>query len=131
MSYRNELDDIGVLLEFLGNSDRAENINITLPYSNNFLKKVDSCFARLKNCGIVVVYLISPDLFKIIEHSDNYTKLERIQYYYDLGRKLSLPGKYFGSRVIVDSSLIGHNYGWLLYAKTHSFIYTKHKLIIS
>lgn len=127
----NELDDIGVLLEFLGNSDRAEDINITLPYSNNFLKEVDNCFARLKNFGIVVVYLISPDLFEIIEHSDNYTKFEKIQYYYDSGRRLSLPGKYFGSRVIVDSSLISHNYGWIVYTKTHSFIYTKHKLIIS
>lgn len=124
-------DDIQVLLEFLGNSDRAGDINITLPYSNNFLKEVDNCFIQLKSFGIVVVYLIGPDLFEIIEHSNNYTKFERIQYHSILGKRLSLPGKYFESRILVDSSLESRNYGWLVCTNTPSLVYTKHKFIVS
>lgn len=124
-------DDIQVLLEFLGNSYRAEDINITLPYSNNFLKEVDNCFIQLKSFGIVVVYLIGPDLFEIIEHSDNYTKFERIQHYSNLGKRLSLTGKYFESGIIVDSSLKSHNYGWLVRTNTPPLVYTKHKFIVS
>ena len=41
------MNDIGALLEFFDNSDRAEDINITLPCVNNLVKEIDNCFLHL------------------------------------------------------------------------------------
>ena len=124
------MNDIGVLLEFFDNSDRAEDINITLPCVNNLVKEIDNCFLHLDDR--VLIYLISPDLFELIKYHVDYYK-ETQYYYYDRGRRLSLPGTYHRSKLIVDSSLTYHNYGWFISRSMtlHTFIYKKHKFIIS
>lgn len=124
------MNDIGVLLEFFDNSDRAEDINITLPCVNNLVKEIDNCFLHLDDR--VLIYLISPDLFELIKYHVDYYK-ETQYYYYDRGRRLSLPGTYHRSKLIVDSSLTYHNYGWFISRsmKPHTFIYKKHKFIVS
>lgn len=122
------LDDIGILLAYLNSSNRTEDINITLPYSNNLLEEIDNCFVQL---GKILVYQISPDLFEIIRHSKNYEGYKETLCYYDSGRKISLSGKYLGSRVLIDSALTYHNSGWLVSIKSYPFKYTKHRLIIS
>lgn len=124
------MNDIGVLLEFFDNSNRAEDINITLPCVNNLVKEIDNCFLHLDDR--VLIYLISPDLFELIKYHVDYYK-ETQYYYYDRGRRLSLPGTYHRSKLIVDSSLTYHNYGWFISRSMtlHTFIYKKHKFIIS
>lgn len=123
------MNDIGALLEFFDNSGRAEDIKITLPCVNNLVKEIDNCFLHLnKN---IMFYLISPDLFKLIKYYINYYK--ETLYYFNDGRRLFLPGTYHESEVIVDSSLTYHNYGWFIsrYITPHTFIYKKHKFIVS
>ena len=117
------------LLEFFDNSDRAEDINITLPCVNNLVKEIDNCFLHLDDR--VLIYLISPDLFELIKYHINYYK--EILYYFNGGRRLFLPGTYHESEVIVDSSLTYHNYGWFIsiYITPHTFIHKKHKFIVS
>ena len=124
------MNDIGALLEFFDNSDRAEDINITLPCVNNLVKEIDNCFLHLDKK--IMFYLISPDLFELIKYYINYYK-ETQYYYYGRGRRLSLPGTYHESEVIVDSSLTYHNYGWFISRSItpHTFIYKKHKFIVS
>ena len=124
------MNDIGALLEFFDNSDRAEDINITLPCVNNLVKEIDNCFLHLDKK--IMFYLISPDLFELIKYHVDYYK-ETQYYYYGRGRRLSLPGTYHESEVIVDSSLTYHNYGWFISRSItpHTFIYKKHKFIIS
>ena len=121
---------IGSLLEFFDNSDRAEDINITLPCVNNLVKEIDNCFLHLDKK--IMFYLISPDLFELIKYHVDYYK-ETQYYYYGRGRRLSLPGTYHESEVIVDSSLTYHNYGWFISRSItpHTFIYKKHKFIVS
>ena len=124
------MNDIGALLEFFDNSDRAEDINITLPCVNNLVKEIDNCFLHLDKK--IMFYLISPDLFELIKYLvDYYTETQ--YYYYGRGRRLSLPGTYHESEVIVDSSLTYHNYGWFISRSItpHTFIYKKHKFIVS
>ena len=123
------MNDIGALLEFFDNSGRAEDIKITLPCVNNLVKEIDNCFLHLnKN---IMFYLISPDLFKLIKYYINYYK--ETLYYFNDGRRLFLPGTYHESEVIVDSSLTYHNYGWFISRSItpHTFIYKKHKFIVS
>lgn len=124
------MNDIGALLEFFDNSDRAEDINITLPCVNNLVKEIDNCFLHLDKK--IMFYLISPDLFELIKYHVDYYK-ETQYYYYGRGRRLSLPGTYHESEVIVDSSLTYHNYGWFISRSItpHTFIYKKHKFIVS
>ena len=124
------MNDIGALLEFFDNSDRAEDINITLPCVNNLVKEIDNCFLHLDDR--VLIYLISPDLFELIKYHVDYYE-ETQYYYYDRGRRLSLPGTYHRSKLIVDSSLTYHNYGWFISRSItpHTFIYKKHKFIVS
>ena len=124
------MNDIGALLEFFDNSDRAEDINITLPCVNNSVKEIDNCFLHLDKK--IMFYLISPDLFELIKYHVDYYK-ETQYYYYGRGRRLSLPGTYHESEVIVDSSLTYHNYGWFISRSItpHTFIYKKHKFIVS
>lgn len=124
------MNDIGTLLKFFDNSYRAEDINIILPCVNNLVKEIDNCFLRLDDR--VLIYLISPDLFELIKYHVDYYK--ETQYcYYDRGRRLSLPGTYHRSKLIVDSSLTYYNYGWFISRSMtlHTFIYKKHKFIIS
>lgn len=123
------MNDIEALLEFFDNCDRAEDINITLPCVNNLVKEIDNCFLHLDDR--VLIYLISPDLFELIKYYINYYK--KIFYYFNNGRKLSLPGTYHRSKLIVDSSLTYHNYGWFISGSItpHTFIYKKHKFIVS
>lgn len=124
------MNDIGTLLEVFDNSYRAEDINIILPCVNNLVKEIDNCFLHLDDR--VLIYLISPDLFELIKYHVDYYK--ETQYcYYDRGRRLSLPGTYHRSKLIVDSSLTYHNYGWFMSRSMtpHTFIYKKHKFIIS
>ena len=123
------MNDIGALLEFFDNSGRAEDIKITLPCVNNLVKEIDNCFLHLNKK--IMFYLISPDLFKLIKYYINYYK--ETLYYFNDGRRLFLPGTYHESEVIVDSSLTYHNYGWFISRSItpHTFIYKKHKLIIS
>lgn len=124
------MNDIGTLLEVFDNSYRAEDIKITLPCVNNLVKEIDNCFLHLDDR--VLIYLISPDLFELIKYHVDYYK-ETQYYYYDRGRRLSLPGTYHRSKLIVDSSLTYHNYGWFMSRSMtpHTFIYKKHKFIIS
>ena len=124
------MNDIGALLEFFDNSDRAEDINITLPCVNNLVKEIDNCFLHLDKK--IMFYLISPDLFELIKYHVDYYK-ETQYYYYGRGRRLSLPGTYHESEVIVDSSLTYHNYGWFISRSItpHTFICKKHKFIVS
>ena len=124
------MNDIGVLLEFFDNCYRAEDINITLPCVNNLVKEIDNCFLHLDDR--VLIYLISPDLFELIKYHVDYYK-ETQYYYYDRGRRLSLPGTYHRSKLIVDSSLTYHNYGWFIFGSItpYIFIYKKHKFIVS
>ena len=124
------MNDIEALLEFFDNCDRAEDINITLPCVNNLVKEIDNCFLHLDDR--VLIYLISPDLFELIKYYINYYK-ETQYYYYDRGRRLSLPGTYHRSKLIVDSSLTYHNYGWFISGSItpHTFICKKHKFIVS
>lgn len=49
------MNDIGTLLEVFDNSDRAEDINITLPCVNNLVKEIDNCFLHLDDR--VLIYL--------------------------------------------------------------------------
>ena len=123
------MNDIEALLEFFDNCDRAEDIEITLPCVNNLVKEIDNCFLHLDDR--VLIYLISPDLFELIKYYINYYK--EISYYFNNGRRLFLPGTYHESEVIVDSSLTYHNYGWFISRSItpHTFIYKKHKFIIS
>ena len=123
------MNDIGALLEFFDNSDRAEDINITFPCVNNLVKEIDNCFLHLDKK--IMFYLISPDLFELIKYHVDYYK-ETQYYYYGRGRRLSLPGTYHESEVIVDSSLTYHNYGWFISRSItpHTFIYKKHKFIL-
>ena len=123
------MNDIGALLEFFDNSDRAEDINITLPCVNNLVKEIDNCFLHLDKK--IMFYLISPDLFELIKYHINYYK--EILYYFNDGRRLFLPGTYHESEVIVDSSLTYHNYGWFISGSItpHTFICKKHKFIVS
>lgn len=123
------MNDIGALLEFFDNSDRAEDINITLPCVNNLVKEIDNCFLHLDKK--IMFYLISPDLFELIKYHVDYYK-ETQYYYYGRGRRLSLPGTYHESEVIVDSSLTYHNYWWFISRSItpHTFIYKKHKFIL-
>ena len=123
------MNDIGALLEFFDNCDRAEDIEITLPCVNNLVKEIDNCFLHLDDR--VLIYLISPDLFELIKYYINYYK--EIFYYFNDGRRLFLPGTYHESEVIVDSSLTYHNYGWFIsrYITPHTFFHKKHKFIIS
>ena len=123
------MNDIGALLEFFDNCDRAEDIEITLPCVNNLVKEIDNCFLHLNKK--IMFYLISPDLFELIKYHINYYK--EILYYFNDGRRLFLPGTYHESEVIVDSSLTYHNYGWFIsiYITPHTFIHKKHKFIIS
>lgn len=123
------MNDIGALLEFFNNSGRAEDIEITLPCVNNLVKEIDNCFLHLDKK--IMFYLISPDLFELIKYYINYYK--EILYYFNDGRRLFLPGTYHESEVIVDSSLTYHNYGWFISRSItpHTFIYKKHKFIVS
>ena len=123
------MNDIGVLLEFFDNSGRAEDIKITLPCVNNLVKEIDNCFLHLNKK--IMFYLISPDLFELIKYYINYYK--EIFYYFNNGRRLSLPGTYHRSKLIVDSYLTYHNYGWFIsrYITPHTFFHKKHKFIIS
>ena len=123
------MNDIGALLEFFDNSGRAEDIKITLPCVNNLVKEIDNCFLHLNKK--IMFYLISPDLFELIKYHINYYK--EILYYFNDGRRLFLPGTYHESEVIVDSSLTYHNYGWFISRSItpHTFIYKKHKFIVS
>ena len=123
------MNDIGVLLEFFDNSGRAEDIKITLPCVNNLVKEIDNCFLHLNKK--IMFYLISPDLFELIKYHINYYK--EIFYYFNNGRRLSLPGTYHRSKIIVDSSLTYHNYGWFISGSItpHTFICKKHKFIVS
>ena len=123
------MNDIGALLEFFNNSGRAEDIEITLPCVNNLVKEIDNCFLHLDKK--IMFYLISPDLFELIKYYINYYK--EILYYFNDGRRLFLPGTYHRSEVIVDSSLTYHNYGWFISRSItpHTFIYKKHKFIVS
>lgn len=122
------MNDIGALLEFFDNSDRAEDINITLPCVNNLVKEIDNCFLHLNKK--IMFYLISPDLFELIKYYINYYK--ETLYYFNDRRRLFLPGTYHESEVIVDSSLTYHNYGWFISRSItpHTFIYKKHKFIL-
>lgn len=122
------MNDIGALLEFFDNSDRAEDINITLHCVNNLVKEIDNCFLHLDKK--IMFYLISPDLFELIKYHVDYYK--ETLYYFNDGRRLSLPGTYHESEVIVDSSLTYHNYGWFISRSItpHTFIYKKHKFIL-
>ena len=124
------MNDIGALLEIFDNCDRAEDIEITLPCVNNLVKEIDNCFLHLNKK--IMFYLISPDLFELIKYHVDYYK-ETQYYYYGRGRRLSLPGTYHESEVIVDSSLTYHNYGWFISRSItpHTFIYKKHKFIVS
>lgn len=72
------MNDIGALLEFFDNSDRAEDINITLPCVNNLVKEINNCFLHLDKK--IMFYLISPDLFELIKYHVDYYK--ETQYYY-------------------------------------------------
>ena len=123
------MNDIGALLEFFDNCDRAEDIEITLPCVNNLVKEIDNCFLHLNKK--IMFYLISPDLFELIKYHINYYK--ETLYYFNDGRRLFLPGTYHESEVIVDSSLTYHNYGWFISRSItpHTFIYKKHKFIVS
>ena len=123
------MNDIGALLEFFDNCDRAEDIEITLPCVNNLVKEIDNCFLHLNKK--IMFYLISPDLFELIKYHINYYK--EILYYFNDGRRLSLPGTYHRSKLIVDSSLTYHNYGWFIFGSItpYIFIYKKHKFIVS
>ena len=123
------MNDIGALLEFFDNSGRAEDIKITLPCVNNLVKEIDNCFLHLDKK--IMFYLISPDLFELIKYYINYYK--EIFYYFNNGRRLSLPGTYHRSKLIVDSSLTYHNYGWFISGSItpHTFICKKHKFIVS
>ena len=123
------MNDIGALLEFFDNSGRAEDIKITLPCVNNLVKEIDNCFLHLNKK--IMFYLISPDLFELIKYHINYYK--ETLYYFNDGRRLFLPGTYHESEVIVDSSLTYHNYGWFISRSItpHTFIYKKHKFIVS
>lgn len=105
------MNDIRALLEFFDNSGRAEDIKITLPCVNNLVKEIDNCFLHLNKK--IMFYLISPDLFELIKYHVDYYK-ETQYYYYGRGRRLSLPGTYHESEIIVDSSLTYHNYGWFI-----------------
>lgn len=123
------MNDIGALLEFFDNCDRAEDIEITLPCVNNLVKEIDNCFLHLDDR--VLIYLISPDLFELIKYHINYYK--ETLYYFNDGRRLFLPGTYHRSKLIVDSSLTYHNYGWFISGSItpHTFICKKHKFIVS
>lgn len=123
------MNDIGALLEFFDNSGRAEDIKITLPCVNNLVKEIDNCFLHLDKK--IMFYLISPDLFELIKYYINYYK--EILYHFNDGRRLFLPGTYHESEVIVDSSLTYNNYGWFISRSItpHTFIYKKHKFIVS
>ena len=123
------MNDIGALLEFFDNCDRAEDIEITLPCVNNLDKEIDNCFLHLNKK--IMFYLISPDLFELIKYHINYYK--EILYYFNDGRRLFLPGTYHESEVIVDSSLTYHHYGWFISGSItpHTFICKKHKFIVS
>ena len=124
------MNDIEALLEFFVFCDRGKDIEITLPCVNNLVKEIDNCFLHLNKK--IMFYLISPDLFELIKYHVDYYK-ETQYYYYGRGRRLSLPGTYHESEVIVDSSLTYHNYGWFISRSIppHTFIYKKHKFIVS
>ena len=123
---RNEITLIEILLELLEKSDKGEDVNITLLYTN-----IEKCFLQLTNNeGPILVYLISSDLFELIKHLDKFEYYKEPQHKSINGRRFSLYGKFYGSVVIVDTSLYNHNYIWFVNKKQAS-IYMKHKLIIS
>lgn len=118
-----------LLLEHFERSDRGKDVNITLPYTN-----IEKCFLQLNEDyeGTIQVYLISPDLFELIRNSDKFEYISKTQHKSINGRRFILYGLLYGSAVIVDSSLYGHNYIWFankIQDSTYTFLI--HKLIIS
>lgn len=115
-----------ISLESFETTNRGEDVNITLPYT-----KIEECFTSLNETyREILAYLINPDLFELIKHSDKFEYYEEIQHKSIRGRRFTLYGKFCDSIVIVDTSLYNHNYIWFLQS-SNSGIQIKHKLIIS
>lgn len=121
-----EITLIETLLKLFEKSDEGKKVSITLPYTN-----IEKCFLQLTNNeGPILVYLMNSDLFELIKHTDKFEYYEEPQHKSINGRRFSLYGKFYGSAVIIDTSLHGHDYIWFVDKKQAS-IYLKHKLIIS
>lgn len=125
-----EITLLELLLEYLEKSDRGEDVNITLPYTN-----IDKCFLQLDEAyeGTIRAYLISPDLFELIKYSDKFEYFTEPPHKSINGRRFTFYGMLYNiAAIIVDSSLYGHNYIWFanrIQGSTNIFL--KHKLIIS
>ena len=119
-----------LVLEHFERSDRGKDDSITLPYTN-----IEKCFLQLNETyeGTILFYLISPNLFELIKHSDKFEYFREPQHKNINGRRFSLYGGLCGSVVIVDTLLYGKNYVWFMNRKQDSTpnTFLKHKLIIS